>query len=80
MPRYFGGDSGAPTTGNDAGQDEVFNISAKTIEKVKSAQSKRRDKRRHNPYKQKGQYRVKGIDPFPGKAPVDPETLEKHSR
>ena len=84
MSRYFGSGQDPATPGNDGGnEDGVFRISAKTIEKVKSAQSKRRDKRRHNPYQQKGQRKppmIKGADPFPGKAPVDPEKLEKHSR
>jgi hypothetical protein len=68
-----------PPGGGKSSAEEVFTISKETVEKVRrkrgyaEAAKKSGGVKRHKGGKNRS-------DPYPGKAPVKPELLEKHSR
>ena len=81
MTRYFNESSETSNaTENVATKEEkVFSISKKQISKFKKYKNNDRiddDKNRHSKKKKK----IVGVDQYPGKAPIDPAALERHSR
>lgn len=75
MSRYYEGDS----TKNE----EVYTISKDIIRKVQKKQTFKPDKLKGQSYKKKGKGKKKSsstVDAFPGKKPVEPEAVERHSR
>ena len=60
-------------------EQKVFNITQDVIRKVKRKQEYKPDKLKGNVYKKKKKGK-KGSDPFPGKKPIDPIALERHSK
>ena len=81
MTRYFNESSETSNaTENVATKEEkVFSISKKQISKFKKYKNKDRigdGKNRHSKKKKK----IVGVDQYPGKAPIDPAALERHSR
>lgn len=73
MGRYFFDEDNKPQS------EEVYNISNDVVSKVKRKQSYKPDKVKGNDYKKKKKAK-KGSDPYPGKKPIDPESLERHNR
>ena len=71
MSRYY-------SAGDDTAAAEVFNITEKKIEAAK--RWPKSGKGRPRPPQAKKRKRREGDDPFPGKAPVDPEAAERHDR
>jgi len=71
MGRYF------PEEEGKGGKEQVFTITDTAIKKAKAkAWNKPKKEHGNKSYKKK----KKGADPFPGKKPVDPEALERHTR
>ena len=71
MSRYYNAD-------DDAAAAEVYKITEKKVEAAK--RWPKSGKVWSRPEKAKKRKRRTGEDPFPGKAPVDPEALERHDR
>ena len=72
MSRYFKENEGNT---NSNSKEKVFQIDDKVIDKVKKRQAFQPHKFKANKYKKS----KKRADPFPGKKPVDPVALAKHS-
>ena len=71
MSRYYNVD-------DDAAAAEVYKVTEKKIEAAK--RWPKSGKGWSQPEKARKRKRRTGDDPFPGKAPVDPEALERHDR
>ena len=69
MSRYYNADE-------DAAAAEVYKVTEKKIEAAKRWPKSGKGW----PEKARKRKRLTGDDPFPGKAPVDPEALERHDR
>jgi hypothetical protein len=88
MGRYFAADEDNDLAGEAKGQkEEVFNITKSQIKKAKRDMKGRNEKSKRNKGDEEGaeQRRRKkrkrtGEDAFPGKAPVNPEALDKQNR
>lgn len=80
MGRYYD-ESSTKSSNNEGtnpfGKEEVFNISHTVIRKVKHVQSLKPEKFKGQIYKKK---KGKKKDEFPGKKPIDPAALERHSK
>ena len=72
MGRYYGGEV-------EAGKEEVYTVSEETVNKIVKRQNFKPQKLKGNKYS-KDRKKRRDNDPFPGKKPVNPDSLEKHKR
>ena len=79
MGRYFGDEEGDDQQKSKEGSNKetVFNISEDVVNKVIKKQDYKPQKFKANKYKNK---KKRENDPYPGKKPVNPESLAKHNR
>ena len=82
MTRYFNESSETNTaTENVASKEEkVYSISKKQISKFKKYKNSDKIGDKYKDRHSKKKKKIVGIDQFPGKAPIDPAALERHSR
>ena len=82
MTRYFNesSETSNATENVATAEEKVYSIGKKEIGKFKkynnSDKTGGKDKNRHSKKKKK----LVGVDQYPGKAPIDPTALERHSR
>ena len=73
MGRYYG------VEGEESKREEVYTVSEETVNKIVKRQHFKPQKLKANKYK-KDRKKRRESDPYPGKKPVNPESLEKHQR
>ena len=73
MGRYYG------VEGEESKREEVYTVSEETVNKIVKRQHFKPQKLKANKY-EKDRKKRRENDPYPGKKPVNPESLEKHQR